>query len=248
MGGDQTIFGPILSVPYYHTIINRSNNGRSSTTKKKKQFLHFLPDNLEINATVVPELKYRGIFETVVYKSIEIRGSFSKLDWNLANVEEHEILKEQTSLCIGFAESVKATTISFLGKKLEALPGLHTQDVLKFGLSARVDLTDSNETMEFEVYLHLDGSSSLAFSPLGKTTSVKMKSPWISPSFDGAFLPLDKNITKEGFIASWNLLHLNRSIPQAWTGPPLLQSRIQTGKMINYLLDLKISSEILHLV
>ena len=221
-GGDQTIFGPILTVLYYHTIINRSNNGRSSTTKKK-QFLHFLPDNLEINATVVPELKYRGIFETVVYKSIiEIRGSFSKLDWNLANVEEHEILKEQTSLCIGISDVRgirEATTISFLGKELEALPGLHTQDVLKSGLSARVDLTDSNETMEFEVYLHLDGSSSLAFSPLGKTTSVKMKSPWISPSFDGAFLPLDKNITKEGFIASWNVLHLNRSIPQAWTGP-----------------------------
>jgi len=42
---------------------------------------------------------------------------------------------------------------------------------------------------------------------LGKTTSVKMKSPWISPSFDGAFLPLDKNITKIWFqfvFLYWN--------------------------------------------
>ena len=134
-----------------------------------------------------------------------------------------------------------------LGKELEALPGLHTQDVLKSGLSARVDLTDSNETMEFEVYLHLDGSSSSSFFTIGENNYVKMKSPWISPSFDGAFLPLDKNITKEGFIASWNVLHLNRSIPQSWTGPTPSSVKNTNWKMINHLLDLKISSEILHL-
>ena len=44
-GGDPTIFGPILSVPYYHTI-NRSNNGRSSTTRKT--ISSFPTDNLEI--------------------------------------------------------------------------------------------------------------------------------------------------------------------------------------------------------
>ena len=66
-GRDQTILGPILSVPYYQTITNRQSNGRSSTTRKI-QYLHFLPESLEINASVVPEMKYR-IFESV-YKSV----------------------------------------------------------------------------------------------------------------------------------------------------------------------------------
>ena len=181
-GGDQTIFGPILSVPYYHTIKQDLIMDVHRLPRKNNFFISYqiISKLMQLSTGI----KYRGIFETVVYKSIiEIRGSFSKLDWNLANVEEHEILKEQTSLCIGIPDVRgirEATTISLLGKELEALPGLHTQDVLKSGLSARVDLTDSNETMEFEFYLHLDGSSSLAFSPLGKTTSVKMKSPWIS--------------------------------------------------------------------
>ena len=113
----------------------------------------------------------------MVYKSIiEIRGSFSKLDWNLANVEEHEILKEQTSLCIGIPDVRgirEATTISFLGKELEALPGLHTQDVLKSGLSARVDLTDSNETMEFEFYLHFRRKFFPRFFTIGKNNQCK---------------------------------------------------------------------------
>ena len=53
---------------------------------------------------------------------------------------------------------------------------------------------------------------------LGKTTSVSVKSPWPSPSFDGAFLPLSKKIDPDGFSATWKVLHLNRPIPQAWAG------------------------------
>ena len=220
-GRDQTIYGPVLTVPYHHTIVNRSSNGRSSTTKKT-QFLHFLPDNLEINATVVPEMKYRGIFETVVYKSVlKIRGSFGDLDWDLARVEETEILKERASLCIGIPDVRgirEATSITFLGQKLEAKPGLPTQEVLSSGISGLINLKDDNGSMVFDIELHLDGSSSLAFSPLGKTTSIEMNSPWTTPSFDGAFLPLEKNIGTDGFSAFWKVLHLNRSIPHAWTG------------------------------
>ena len=167
-GRDQTVFGPVLTIPYYHTIVNQSSNGRSSTTKKT-QFLHFLPDSLEINATVVPEMKYRGIFETVVYKSVlKIRGSFGDLDWDLARVEETEILKERASLCIGIPDVRgirEATSITFLGQKLEAKPGLPTQEVLSSGISSLINLKDDNGSMVFDIELHLDGSSSLAFPP-----------------------------------------------------------------------------------
>ena len=224
-GRDQTILGPILTVPYYQTITNRQSNGRSSITRKI-QYLHFLPESLEINASVVPEMKYRGIFESVVYKSVlRIKGNFSNLDWDLAQIDEMEILKERGHICIGIPDVRgirEATTLSFLGKKLDQQPGLPTQEVLNSGMSSKVNLEEANGSMEFEIELHLDGSSSLAFSPLGKTTSVNMQSPWASPSFDGAFLPLEKNIETDGFSASWKVLHLNRSIPHAWVGtaPP----------------------------
>ena len=221
-GRDQTILGPILSVPFYQTVNIRSNTGRTSTSRKI-EYLHFLPDELEINASVEPEMKYRGIFETVVYKSIiRISGSFDSLDWGIASVDENEILKDKASLCIGIPDVRgirEATSISFLNQRLETQPGLPTQELLSSGISSKVNLNEENGTMEFVIDLHLDGSSALAFSPLGKTTSVEMLSPWSSPSFDGAFLPLEKEIKPEGFSASWKVLHLNRSIPHAWTGP-----------------------------
>ena len=83
---------------------------------------------------------------------------------------------------------------------------------------ASIDLSEINASTEFVIDLHLDGSSTLAFSPVGKTTSVLVESPWSSPSFDGAFLPLEKELDEDGFKANWKVLHLNRAIPQSWTG------------------------------
>ena len=215
-GRDQTILGPVLSVPYYQTITDRSR------TTRKIQYLHFLPDKLEMNAIVEPETKYRGIFETVVYKSkIKITGTFDLLDWELARVDDQDILKNRASLCFGIPDVRgirEATSISFRGQNLEAKPELPTQEVLNSGISSLVNLSEQDGPMVFDLELHLDGSSSLAFSPLGKTTNVNIQSPWISPSFDGAFLPLNKKIGTDGFSASWKVLHLNRSIPHAWTG------------------------------
>ena len=80
------------------------NNGKQHTTHKI-EFLHFLPENLEINASVKPEMKYRGIFETVVYRSvIQIKGNFAPLDWSQAQVDEAIILKELGSLSVGIPD------------------------------------------------------------------------------------------------------------------------------------------------
>ena len=219
-GGDQTILGPILSVPY-RIPINVKSNGKQHTTHKI-EFLHFLPENLEINASVKPEMKYRGIFETVVYRSvIQIKGNFAPLDWSQAQVDEAIILKELGSLSVGIPDVRgirEKNKILLSGKELLPLPGLRSQDLLKSGIHAKVSLVDENQSLEFSIELHLDGSSSLAFSPLGKTTSVSVKSTWPSPSFDGAFLPLSKKIDSDGFSATWKVLHLNRPIPLAWAG------------------------------
>jgi inner membrane protein involved in colicin E2 resistance len=41
---------------------------------------------------------------------------------------------------------------------------------------------------------------------------------WPHPSFTGAFLPVERTLSEEGFSARWNVLHLNRNYPQSWTG------------------------------
>ncbi len=58
----------------------------------------------------------------------------------------------------------------------------------------------------------------LYFTPVGKTTEVSLQGPWASPSFDGDFLPVSREITEAGFTADWKILHYNRPFSQEWIG------------------------------
>ena len=41
-----------------------------------------------------------------------------------------------------------------------------------------------------------------------------MSSPWENPSFMGNYLPISREISKNGFTASWKILNLGRSFPR----------------------------------
>ena len=135
-GLDQTVIGPIISVPYHVEVSNHSN-GRTRTTRETR-YLHVLPDNLEINGTVIPETRYRGIYESVVYKSrLSISGKFLSPDWDRTRVPQENILKEKAWLTIGISDvrGIRENSkIIFDGKELETLPGLPTQEVISTGV------------------------------------------------------------------------------------------------------------------
>jgi inner membrane protein len=69
----------------------------------------------------------------------------------------------------------------------------------------------------FQFGLTLNGSSELMFAPVARDTIVGLSSDWPDPSFTGAFLPTDRVINPAMFSARWQVPHLARSIPQAWT-------------------------------
>ncbi|NMC42256.1 MAG: cell envelope integrity protein CreD, partial [Bacteroidales bacterium] len=83
----QTITGPVLNVPGRKT----TENGLNVLTTT----LHIMPENLNVKANVVPEIRYRGIYETVIFRSaVEMSGNFNLTgtdgfegylyDWNQA--------------------------------------------------------------------------------------------------------------------------------------------------------------------
>ena len=140
-GLDQTVIGPIITVPYYVNVTSHANN-RTRTTREIR-YLHTLPETLDVNGTVNPETRYRGIYESVVYKSrIRVSGEFSSPVWELAGVDQQDILKEKAWLTIGISDvrGIRENSrILLAGKELEALPGLPTQEVITTGIMAMVD-------------------------------------------------------------------------------------------------------------
>lgn len=211
----QTLTGPVLNVPGTKTI---SEDGKYVTTT-----MHVLPEALNVEGTLRPEKRYRGIYETVVYDSdIRMTGSFNLDVTGQAGDYTWQWDKAYMTLGVsdnkGIRDEVK---LSFNNTVISAQPGAGQTDLFEKGITFPVavdPLIAGGFKSDFNLDLGLKGSGSLAFAPVGKTTDVKLTSTWDAPSFTGTFLPSERDVTDKGFTARWVVTHLNRSFPQVWTG------------------------------
>ncbi|UPT67777.1 MAG: cell envelope integrity protein CreD [Sphingobacteriales bacterium JAD_PAG50586_3] len=219
-GSSQSVVGPIVSVPYRVRSTDNNNNNVTTTL----EYVHFLPETLDIKGNIKPEIRHRGIYNAVVYNAdLAFSGTIKRPDINLPNVKNEDILWEGASVYVGITDlkGVKNTLkIKMNGKELEAMPGLDTRDVCSTGLGAKIDLkADSTEVFNFSFALSVNGTESLSFAPIGKETKTNLQSTWTKPSFTGAHLPETKaDVSSSGFNANWNVLYINRSFPQVWVG------------------------------
>jgi len=214
----QTITGPVISIPYDDYF--RESNG---TVHKIKKYIHILPEELNITGNIIPEKRYRGIFETVVYTSdLELTGYFSDLNPSLPSIQTKDILFNEAFISIGITDLrgiENNVAIDFNSTRLSFNSGVETTDIFKSGINTKIHLENQdslNHTRNFSVKVKLRGSQYLYFTPVGKETILKIRSDWPTPSFDGAFLPDSREIQSTGFSANWKVLHLNRNYPQIW--------------------------------
>jgi Inner membrane protein involved in colicin E2 resistance len=217
-GNEQTIAGPVLSIPYYELITDKAK-----VTRKIIRYAHFLPDSLFVNGTLSPEMRYRGIYQVVVYNSqLGISGVFNSINLEQLKTPMENILLNDAFLALGISDlrGIEEQISLNWNKRAQGFnSGVGTNDVLESGISTRVHLSADSlrRGCRFNLKIELKGSQSLKFVPVGKITQVKISSKWKTPSFDGAFLPDSRQINAKGFSAYWKVLHLNRNYPQSWT-------------------------------
>ncbi|MBN2598483.1 MAG: cell envelope integrity protein CreD [Marinifilaceae bacterium] len=214
--GKQQINGPILTIP-----LTYEHSSEDNKTITETKYLYILPEKLNINGDIEPEKLKRGIYEVVVYKSIlDFKGQFkpnTKIDQNGLK----EINYDKAFLTVGISDlrGIKdQITLNWGNQKLDVQAGSKLNDMISSGIS--IDLPDLreqiNSNIDFSFQLNLQGSQNLSFIPLGSTTKVKLSSTWSSPSFNGNFLPDNREVSDEGFSADWKILQLNRNYPQTW--------------------------------
>ncbi|MFL2582193.1 MAG: cell envelope integrity protein CreD [Flavobacteriales bacterium] len=224
-GEKQTVTGLVLTVPYNTYTKVFDTKTEKYNLIKSREYAHFLPDQLTINGKVLPEVRYRGIYEVIVYTSkLNLTGNFSNPNFEEWKIADENILWEDAYVSLGLSDLrglQNKTSLNWNGKNYDFNPGVESNDVIKNGISCRVPVhPEKTGTVDknFSLELNFNGSSGLNFIPLGKSTNVSIKSPWKNPSFDGAFLPDDREINKDGFTAKWDVLHLNRPYPQSFRG------------------------------
>lgn len=205
----QTLLGPVMIVPF------TSDDPVSGRTVKH---VFFLPDTLSITGTMEPEIRYRGIYQTILYTAdLTLQGIFPAADFERWAVEEKDIRWSEAFLAFGITDmrGVKEEIlINWSDTTLTFESGMQEASILSpAGISTPVT---ANASHEFSFRLKLDGNDELMFIPVGKSTRTDITSSWPSPSFRGAFLPDERTITEDGFSASWQILDLNRPFGQSW--------------------------------
>ncbi len=237
-GGEQTVAGPMLVVPFLQR--STDEKGRVEETVHRAVFL---PRTLEIEGRVSPELRRRGIYEVTLYRAdLRVTGSFAAADFSHWRVAQSDILWSEAALVVevagmhGLREQV---TLEYGGAAGAFGPAKGESGLHAGAISAPLPASAARARGEgvFSFALSLRGGRSIGFLPFGEQTRVRLESSWPSPSFGGAFLPVDRSLGPGGFSADWSVLSLGRSYPQAWLSgeveeAPLADSRFAVELLI----------------
>ncbi len=215
-GEAQYFTGPVLTIPYTRYI---EKDGKINI---QKEYAHFLPSELSISGEIDPVIRYRGIYKVAVYNTLlKTDAIFEKPDLESLGIDPANTDLKNAYISVGISDmrGIKNdVVVNWMNKSLQVYPGIPERDIISSGFHSMADLDTSElpDKIPFSVSISLNGSNSLNFYPIGKTTKVNINSSWSDPAFEGNFLPNERNITDAGFQASWMVTHLNRNYPQSW--------------------------------
>jgi inner membrane protein len=219
-GGMQQISGPYLIVPYTRRWTDRDGEGRAIVRTESHNAI-FLAGALTTQAKATTELRKRGIYPVHVYKlGLHVVGRFSRPDFASLGVEPATVAWDRVQLVLGIADPraiQERTSVTWGGMQHDFLPGTGSYSQGGPGIHAVVRFDDAASDIEFSFPLSLNGSGGVYFVPFGETSIVTLQSNFPHPSFQGGWLPVDRQIAEKGFEARWSIPYLGRGFPQQWT-------------------------------
>lgn len=222
--GSQSISGPILAVPYEVMENYRyfdDNIGKNVT--EKRRVLHYqytLPEDLTVKTDLETDIRNRGIYSVPVYTaSLKGASHFRPEELPSGHLPVSGEAKPVLFFSIYDIRGIEGDVVVKIGdNKASILPGTGVP-AISGGFHAQLNNMFqagefSGEDFSVEFSFAVRGTKSIFFAPTGKKTSVKMASSWPHPSFTGNYLPGSREISDEGFSASWDIGFLATSMEE----------------------------------
>ena len=229
--GPQVLSGPVIGIPFMD---NTADN--SGVRQYIKRWAWFLPGKLNVRTKLIPEKRYRGIYQVVVYTAeMDIHGSYDGLHLRDLGLSPNDMLWKEATIFFDLSDiqglnedpvlHVQSRGSTTLSADLPLRPGQSTTQ-FKNPLSAALpdwaaplnanDSAGNTGSVEFSATLRIKGAGSLHVVPVGRETTVSASSTWSNPSFTGTALPDLRTVGDSGFVADWKQVALHRRFPQQW--------------------------------
>jgi len=237
-GGEQRLAGPILALPVNPAI--EVSPGFRTTQGAAGKFVIVLPEKLAIDGTATPHIRRRGIYETPLYTvSMTVVSSFALPDFAALGLD--------ASNGIDWDNARLILHVSDLGGIADAPVLEWDRATASFGTGAaeqnlavaRIPGLTSEASAwpkQFSFDLSMNGSRSFGVFPIGEKTVISLASSWPHPGFSGNHLPIESEISSDGFRAKWDLSRFVRRLAEASVNdtevPDWLTERAQSDAVL----------------
>ena len=229
-GGQQTIGGPVIVIPYRTTETQTvQENGRDVTrTVNTIRNLYLSPQANKAEVAIKPEKRRKAIYETVVYES-QIAGSADFVlpaDIARYGVTREALMLDRAEVRLGVSDArglVDGNSLAVNGTPVPLQPGKGLASTGNSGTFAFVDWT-AGAPLKVDYRIGVRGLGDFKLIPRGVDTRWTVKSSWPNPSFGGDFLPAKRSVTASGFTATYAIPNLALGQAQVLTGdlsPPV---------------------------
>ncbi|WP_018995770.1 cell envelope integrity protein CreD [Hirschia maritima] len=221
-GGQQVVLGPVLSVPYEQMITERAPTGLNGAMvdvqrKKTGQFVVYAKKG-KASADLKTEMLKRGLHRVPVFDvKVEFDASFDLEQAMLNRPRGAKLLWDEARIHMGMSDlrGVKDEVLVEIGKEIISLgPGNNTLASSLSDMVGGIKGVELNENVVFDLKasMRLTGAQRMGFAAFAQNSEISLTGDWAAPSFEGGFLPADREVTDAGFSAVWRVPYLARGV------------------------------------
>ena len=195
--GVQDIYPPSLKIPYQSKEVNSKGE-----TLLKDAVRVVEPEVAKVTGDVSVTTLHRSIYDVPVYRAdLGITGHFELSDDDFAVYKDKLYMYISLGEMRGLEDNI---TASVNGREYQF-------ELADDGLRIELDPDGfaAGSSIDYSIDIRTKGAKSLRFRPEAAAFNVDIRSDHPSPSFGGAFLPNERNVTDEGFEAQWTVTEMN---------------------------------------
>lgn len=215
LAGPQTLLGPWIRMSCTEEWDVKAE--KEARVERRQLTLDVPPAQLSVKADGQLEARSRGLHATQV---MALKAQLSARWTGLPTIERQQpgsrlaCAAPVMMLSVSDARGIRQASLSVDGNPLELRSGtLHAGYVRGIHALLAKD-TDPAAPVTAQIGLELLGTQRLAIVPLGSANEVRLTSNWAHPSFDGRFLPSDREVNTQGFSALWRVSSLASTAQQ----------------------------------
>lgn len=223
LAGEQMVLGPLVHHACVETwdTLERDNNVSRSVKQRREFRVVSWPDQLDIAGDTSMESLARGLHKVNAFTlNAQIVGTWADgiKSPQLPSTEKNGTIHCEAPvvmLAVDDARGIRSAQVRLNGKSYKLNPGTHYAPFAKgLHVSLPEDVLNTAQPFKVELDLALVGTGRLSIVPLGDTSNVQLSGQWPHPSFGGRFLPATREVSSDGFKATWELSALATTAPQ----------------------------------